>query len=225
MQKYRCQAEGGINPLQPQRKRRGGRSPQSGIILKRQSAPPPADEKRQPAKRQPAKNQPVPAVKGIDGKGGAVGQTVAPAFHAVRRFDGVFQGPCHQYGEDGHAMTKPLEKTAAGGVPPQTALRLTDGLELLPEPRHKAQGHAQYQRKGREYPPAKIQKFIRRHHRLITGEPEQDGHQQHRRRPAVEDALQRQGIPRREIGQYGIPPVVAGGIHHRRQQRHRQRPK
>ena len=102
----------------------------------------------------------IPAVEAVDGKCRPSRQAVAPAFHAVRRLNGVLQAPGHHDGENGDAVLHALNDAAVRYVPPDAPLGSTDGFHLGIELRHEAEGHTQHQAQSRDDPPEEIHELI-----------------------------------------------------------------
>ena len=184
----------------------------AGIVSEVQTAADPTEHDVPQAKTKPQEGELVPAIHAIDGKGGPPRQTVAPAFHAVSRLDGIFQAPGHQDGEDSDPMLDPLWDTAVGHVPTHAALSLADDFHLGVETGHKAQGHAQHQAQSGNDPPEEVHELIRGHDLVIAGEPLHHAHQHSRGGNAINQALQGDGVAIGGIGQDGDAFMIEGGV-------------
>ena len=71
-----------------------------------------------------------------------------------------------------------MKQPAIAHIPPHAFLSIAYHFKMGTEFGHKAEYHGQYQGKRRNDPSEQIHKFIRCHHLVITGEP-QDGYKQH----------------------------------------------
>ncbi len=154
----------------------------------------------------------IPAVEAVDGECRPPRQAVAPALHAVRRLNGVFQAPGHQNGKNGDPVLHALNDAAVGHVPPDALLGSTYGSQLGIELRHKPEGHAQNQAQSRDNPPEEINKLVRGHDLVIAGEPLHHAHQHRGGGYTIYKALQGDGVVVGGIGQNGDALMVEGRI-------------
>ena len=176
------------------------------------------------AEAEPKHQRAVARVKAVDGKGRASRLAIAAAAHTVRRRDRVLQRPRNDDRKDLYRRFQAGEQFPGGNVATKTALRVRNNAELLLEPRHEAQRHAENQRQRRDQAAEQIDEFIGGHNGIVAIKPHQHRRKHCRSGKAVENALQCQWVAVWKICQNRHAIVIEGRVNDCRQQYNRQHP-
>ncbi len=113
----------------------------------------------------------IPPVQLVDGEGRAPGESIAAAFHGIRRLYDVLQCPGHQDGQEVHPVTGLLHELPIAHVHPHAFLPVADDPHLGGDVGDGPQRHGQEQGQGRDQPAEDVDEFIGGHHLVVAGEP------------------------------------------------------